>query len=69
MIMSENEDESSESENDDILNIASSSSRFAERSNKDGITGQEKEDTVVKDADDSSDQSSSKIDKNEDESS
>ena len=62
MIMSENEDESSESENDDILNIASSSSRFAERSNKVGITDQEKEDTVVKDTDDSrSDQISSKI--------
>ena len=54
-----------------IMNIASSRSRLAKRSNKVGIIDQEKEDTVVvKDKYDSSDhQSTSKIDKNEDESS
>ena len=51
-----------------IMNIASSSSRLTKRSNKVGIIDQEKEGTlVVKDEDDPSDQSSSKIDKNEDE--
>ena len=50
------------------MNIASSSSRLTKRSNKVGIIDQEKEGTVgVKDEDDPSDQSSSKIDKNEDE--
>ena len=47
------------------MNIASSSSRLAKRSNKVRITDKDKEGSVVvKDKDDSSDQSSFKIDRN-----